>query len=897
MIKKTLALFAATLLSATTMNAQDVTVTPGGTPNTWWFLMPAYDVEVETEFCPEVSNIVPPTAVTLPATGEPQALINTTGAGATGGTLYYALGTADAAPTEPSAWSTSAPTGTDEGTYYVWYKVIGDADHCDCVASVPQKITTASSITAPAMALVTPPTPVDAELAYTGTAQTLFNEGTATGGTLKYKVTTTNEKPTDTSDFTTSIDQGTNAGTYYLWYYIDGGGSSTDVNDDPVVKAISKAMPEYTAPTAASGLVYDALAHELITAGSTSDGTMEYSLTQGEWTTDATTITGKDAAIYIVYYRLKGDENHMDVPSTPMPVVIDRRDISKTEGYTDNKYVTITTTDQTWTGTYIDVKNVYTIVLDTDPSTAPYTLTTIDYVTVVIPEAVLEPGSYSITFVGQGNFIGSVVKTFNVLKDISTELTVDVPTQLRPQTGGVVPVITVTDGNYTLEPDVDYTWKYYESDPDNAYDKSATEVTDPSALVQGKYWVTVTGKAPKYKGSVDKAFYVVNEYQTLAGTTTNPELALHVDADNPGSPDNSPKGSIKVGATTGAAVDVAAKTLVIPGTFSVQVADKTIEFNVTEIESGAFEGTSLHYIDATAMADYTPSSLDREAPGAPFKGLPKQTLVFLGSLNLGGENYIYKLGTDDYRCNILKIYDDVNSAQTGFDNIKAAQWDFMNPYEFKSDYVVNTRLLNADKNSKQQGYTTCLPYALPVSDAFKAYIPEASKEGMIGFAEVTGTLEAMSPYLLLPSTSGELLSAENVTVVKTYDASTLAFEAPASLVKTSAAASGQTKYTLTGTVQYLTGATTMYILQSNNEWKKIESESNWPGPCVLPMRAYLVASGAAPSRIYSSFTSVIDGMVIDADDQGDIYDLQGRKVKRPQRGGIYIMNGQKFRQK
>ena len=47
-----------------------------------------------------------------------------------GGTMQYAIGTsATTAPT--SGWSTSIPTATNVGTYYVWYKVVGDENHAD----------------------------------------------------------------------------------------------------------------------------------------------------------------------------------------------------------------------------------------------------------------------------------------------------------------------------------------------------------------------------------------------------------------------------------------------------------------------------------------------------------------------------------------------------------------------------------------------------------------------------------------------------------------------------------------------------------------------------------------------------------------------------------------------
>ena len=47
---------------------------------------------------------------------------------AAGGTMQYALGTETEA-TDP--FTASIPTGTNVGTYYVWYKVVGDSQHTD----------------------------------------------------------------------------------------------------------------------------------------------------------------------------------------------------------------------------------------------------------------------------------------------------------------------------------------------------------------------------------------------------------------------------------------------------------------------------------------------------------------------------------------------------------------------------------------------------------------------------------------------------------------------------------------------------------------------------------------------------------------------------------------------
>ena len=102
-----------------------------------------------------------PTAKTLAYTGSAQELVN---AGeATGGAMWYAIGESETeAPdfdgTSDSAdkkWSQSIPTATDAGTYYVWYKVVGDADHTD---TGPACVTV--TISAPSYSDSTPSTTV-----------------------------------------------------------------------------------------------------------------------------------------------------------------------------------------------------------------------------------------------------------------------------------------------------------------------------------------------------------------------------------------------------------------------------------------------------------------------------------------------------------------------------------------------------------------------------------------------------------------------------------------------------------------------------------------------------------------------------------------------------------------
>lgn len=90
--------------------------------------------------------IMPPTAQeNLTYTGQEQALI-TAGSVTSGGIMQYSL-------TENGTYSQDIPAGTDAGTYTVWYRVIGDANHNDTApasveVSIGKKPLTISGVTA-----------------------------------------------------------------------------------------------------------------------------------------------------------------------------------------------------------------------------------------------------------------------------------------------------------------------------------------------------------------------------------------------------------------------------------------------------------------------------------------------------------------------------------------------------------------------------------------------------------------------------------------------------------------------------------------------------------------------------------------------------------------------------
>ncbi len=90
-------------------------------------------------------TVTAPTMVSdLTYSGQAQELV--TAGSATGGEMHYAVTTDSAAPTAGTAYSATIPKATNAGTYYVWYKVKGDANHNDVSAQkVPATISKADS--------------------------------------------------------------------------------------------------------------------------------------------------------------------------------------------------------------------------------------------------------------------------------------------------------------------------------------------------------------------------------------------------------------------------------------------------------------------------------------------------------------------------------------------------------------------------------------------------------------------------------------------------------------------------------------------------------------------------------------------------------------------------------
>ena len=123
------------------------------------------------------------------------------------------------------------------------------------LATAGQQTTTTADITATGAALVTAPTAIDRT--YDGTAKDLVNAGTATNGTLQYRLSATDA-------WTATIPQATDAGTYNVYYKVKGDANYGDIEyADPIAVTISKAGVTVTITGHNNKAAYDGTEHSV----------------------------------------------------------------------------------------------------------------------------------------------------------------------------------------------------------------------------------------------------------------------------------------------------------------------------------------------------------------------------------------------------------------------------------------------------------------------------------------------------------------------------------------------------------------------------------------------------------------------------------------------------------
>ena len=205
----------------------------------------------------------------------------------------------------------------------------------------------------------------------------------------------------------------------------------------------------------------------------------------------------------------------------------------------------------------------------------------------------------------------------------------------------------------------------------------------------------------------------------------------------------------------------------------------------------------------------------------------------------------------------------------------------------------NVGKLTYVRNFNDQWQTIYLPFAINYSDIMDnfevEYIYDARYEGgsvVIDYVKMKAgqKLEANYPYMIRARKAGVYeIVAENTTLVKaeekSIDCSTV-FE----------------KFEFTGTYDYVEADDSKYVM-NNGTWSNTSD--------VNPFRFYMTITTRDGQKAFittinmrrvdengnPSLTSV-DTVEVDKDAEF-IFDLQGRRVITPERGGIYIINGNK----
>ena len=128
------------------------------------------------------------------------------------------------------------------------------------------------------------------------------------------------ENTIDPSEYAVSYDNNVNAGENTATVTITDNANGNYTVSGSAKFSIAKADSACTAPTPITALTYTGEAQTLINAGTTADGTMQYST---DSTNYGTTIPiGENAGEYTVWYKVAGDGNHSDTTPASVSVTI-----------------------------------------------------------------------------------------------------------------------------------------------------------------------------------------------------------------------------------------------------------------------------------------------------------------------------------------------------------------------------------------------------------------------------------------------------------------------------------------------------------------------------------------------------------------------------------------------
>ena len=889
-----------------------------------------------------------PVALSLTYTGSPQTLAES-GEGA-GGLMQYSL-------SEVGPFTDAVPTGTAAGSYTLYYMVQGDGNHLNgAVAHIV--VTIAAKVVDKPVIVVSEPTfvydgeakcpsvtvkdgetvipateyvvtyesnmnagdakviitdveggnyivsgeapftivkadatitkePVAMTLTYTGAPQTLIAAGESLDGNLLYSI--------DGVSYQTALPTGTLAGEYTVYYKVQGDANHTDTEalnlsvtigkKDIVISGIAAQDKVYDGTTAAT-LVYDQVVYGGIVEGDvltvTADGAFTDANAGADKTVSISHLTLDGASI--ANYQLAAEGQQSLATAT----------ISKAASSVAKAPVALSLT-------YTGSPQTLAESGEGAGGLMQYSLSEVGPFTDAVPTGTAA-GSYTLYYMvqGDGNHLNGAVA--HIVVTIAAKV-VDKPVIVVSEPTFVYdgeakcPSVTVKDGE-TVIPATEYVVTY-ESNM-NAGDAKViiTDVEGGNYIVSGEAPFTIM-KADAVVVTTPKALELDynGEAQVLVsgGETIGGVLVYSLDGE---SYDTALPIAIEpalytvyykvIGDDNHFDTEVATASAVIrpqqllyesggEANADIVVDDEgNVNVVINELPEGFFEGTAE--LPTTLVDENSTEYGVTEVSSEAFNDMPSDIIVVLPegvSTTEGVTNVVNGDGT----CETMDLTDISN---------------FDLPIDVEADKVVYVREV------KEETFTVCLPYDLPVPENTTAYFLDVTDGEGVTLQEVEGVMEAYQPYVLVVNEQSAAHAYHRTDEASAYVVDlgmtnvTFSHTAEAGSVE-------RDNFTLCGTMHTMTHeeglAMKAYILQPDNSWRITASSDPEMAqkPYLAPFQAYLLYTGHGEmDEVATTFDSITT--CVQPAKPGDKvssetgwYDLSGRKLGgMPTRKGVYL---------
>ena len=889
-----------------------------------------------------------PVALSLTYTGSPQTLAES-GEGA-GGLMQYSL-------SEVGPFTDAVPTGTAAGSYTLYYMVQGDGNHLNgAVAHIV--VTIAAKVVDKPVIVVSEPTfvydgeakcpsvtvkdgetvipateyvvtyesnvnagdakviitdveggnyivsgeapftivkadatitkePVAMTLTYTGAPQTLIAAGESLDGNLLYSI--------DGVSYQTALPTGTLAGEYTVYYKVQGDANHTDTEalnlsvtigkKDIVISGIAAQNKVYDGTTAAT-LVYDQVVYGGIVEGDvltvTADGAFTDANAGADKTVSISHLTLDGASI--ANYQLAAEGQQSLATAT----------ISKAASSVAKAPVALSLT-------YTGSPQTLAESGEGAGGLMQYSLSEVGPFTDAVPTGTAA-GSYTLYYMvqGDGNHLNGAVA--HIVVTIAAKV-VDKPVIVVSEPTFVYdgeakcPSVTVKDGE-TVIPATEYVVTY-ESNV-NAGDAKViiTDVEGGNYIVSGEAPFTIM-KADAVVVTTPKALELDynGEAQVLVsgGETIGGVLVYSLDGE---SYDTALPIAIEpalytvyykvIGDDNHFDTEVATASAVIrpqqllyesggEANADIVVDDEgNVNVVINELPEGFFEGTAE--LPTTLVDENSTEYGVTEVSSEAFNDMPSDIIVVLPegvSTTEGVTNVVNGDGT----CETMDLTDISN---------------FDLPIDVEADKVVYVREV------KEETFTVCLPYDLPVPENTTAYFLDVTDGEGVTLQEVEGVMEAYQPYVLVVNEQSAAHAYHRTDEASAYVVDlgmtnvTFSHTAEAGSVE-------RDNFTLCGTMHTMTHeeglAMKAYILQPDNSWRITASSDPEMAqkPYLAPFQAYLLYTGHGEmDEVATTFDSITT--CVQPAKPGDKvssetgwYDLSGRKLGgMPTRKGVYL---------